>query len=202
MIIPKGTSTSFKITPGISDDFFIRDKVPMTKEEVREISICKLGLTGRDIVYDIGCGTGSVALEIAAISPESMVYGVESNPAGVQLIEENKRKLGVRNLSIIQAMAPDGLMDLPKASHAFIGGSKGHLKEILDTLYNINPHMKVVMNAISMESIATMQCILPDYPTEYVDVTQVAISKSNEVGGYHLLQANNPVMIFSFEFKE
>ncbi len=188
------------ITPGFSDDDFLRDKVPMTKEEVREISICKLKLTREAIVYDIGSGTGSIAIEMGKLSPDMKVYAIETNPVAVNLIDNNKLKFGTTNVHVIEGMAPAALEKLPIASHAFIGGSKGNMKEILDALYNMNPHMRVVINAISLESIAETTNLLKQYPIEQEDITMVNISKAKAVGNYQLMQANNPVYVFAFNF--
>ena len=114
-----------RLTPGYPDDVFIRGQVPMTKEEVRSVSICKLHLTEDAVVYDIGSGTGSVSVEIAALSPRVQVYAMEVNGEAVSLLEENCKQFGLHNVKCIKTKAPDGLEDLPVATHAFIGGSKG-----------------------------------------------------------------------------
>lgn len=191
-----------QITPGWSDDVFIRDRVPLTKEEVRTISICKLKLTENSVVYDVGSGTGSVAIEVAALSPEIKVYAIETNPVAVELTKTNVGKFGVSNVTVIEAMAPEGFDKLPAPTHAFIGGSKGNLREILEKLYQKNPHMRIVMNAISMENICLMNELLNIMPVKNVDITNLSVAKAKEVGEYHLLQANNPVMVFAFEFDE
>lgn len=200
LLIPEEGITKAQITPGWKDEAFLRDKVPMTKEEVREISIAKMGLTRDAVVYDIGSGTGSVALEMAALSPEIQVYAIECNPDAVRLIQENMEHAGIYNISLKEGMAPEVLSDLPTPTHAFIGGSRGNLKEILDALYAKNPEMRVVMNAISMESICRMQELLKAYPLKEYDIVNVSVSRAKKVGDYHLMQAGNPVMIFSFTF--
>jgi len=190
------------LTPALKDDDFIRDKVPMTKEEVRHISVCKLGLTEESIVYDVGSGTGSIAVEMARLSHMIKVYAIETNPVAVELIERNKSKHGCENLQVVEGMAPNVMEQLPAPTHAFIGGSKGNLKEILDALYQKNSGMRIVMNAVSMESICEMQQILKTYSVTDVEITQLSVSKAKELGDYHLMQANNPVFIFSFVFTD
>ena len=189
-----------QIVPGWRDEAFERGDVPMTKEEVRAISISKLALTEDAVVYDIGAGTGSVAMEIAALSPKIAVYAIECKPEAVALIEKNKERLGASRVSVISGMAPEALKDLPTPSHAFIGGSKGNLPEILEALYRKNPRMRIVMNAISLESIAQMQELIKSERVTDLDVTTISVSKAKQVGAYHLMQAGNPVTIFSFSF--
>ena len=191
-----------RLTPGYPDDVFIRGQVPMTKEEVRSVSICKLHLTEDAVVYDIGSGTGSVSVEIAALSPRVQVYAMEVNGEAVSLLEENRKQFGLHNVRCIRTKAPDGLEDLPVATHAFIGGSKGNLREILWTLYRKNNHMRIVVNAVSMETICQMQELLKELPVEQEEIMQLSVTKTKQLGGYHMLQAANPVYIYAFTFAE
>ena len=191
-----------RLTPGYPDDMFIRGQVPMTKEEVRSVSICKLHLTEDAVVYDIGSGTGSVSVEIAALSPRVQVYAMEVNGEAVSLLEENCKQFGLHNVRCIRTKAPDGLEDLPVATHAFIGGSKGNLREILWTLYRKNTHMRIVVNAVSMETICQMQELLKELPVEQEEILQLSVTKTKQLGGYHMLQAANPVYIYAFTFAE
>ena len=191
-----------RLTPGYPDDMFIRGQVPMTKEEVRSVSICKLHLTEDAVVYDIGSGTGSVSVEIAALSPRVQVYAMEVNGEAVSLLEENCKQFDLHNVRCIRTKAPDGLEDLPVATHAFIGGSKGNLREILWTLYRKNTHMRIVVNAVSMETICQMQELLKELPVEQEEILQLSVMKTKQLGGYHMLQAANPVYIYAFTFAE
>ena len=191
-----------RLTPGYPDDVFIRGQVPMTKEEVRSVSICKLHLTEDAVVYDIGSGTGSVSVEIAALSPRVQVYAMEVNGEAVSLLEENCKQFGLHNVICIRTKAPDGLEDLPVATHAFIGGSKGNLREILWTLYRKNNHMRIVVNAVSMETICQMKELLKELPVEQEEILQLSVTKTKQLGGYHMLQAANPVYIYAFTFAE
>lgn len=191
-----------RLTPGYPDDIFIRGQVPMTKEEVRSVSICKLHLTEDAVVYDIGSGTGSVSVEIAALSPRVQVYAMEVNGEAVSLLEENCKQFGLHNVRCIRTKAPDGLEDLPVATHAFIGGSKGNLREILWTLYRKNNHMRIVVNAVSMETICQMQELLKELPVEQEEILQLSVTKTKQLGSYHMLQAANPVYIYAFTFAE
>ncbi|MGN0346047.1 MAG: precorrin-6A reductase [Lachnospiraceae bacterium] len=191
-----------KLTHGIADREFIRDKVPMTKEEVREVSICKLKLYQNAIVFDIGSGTGSIAMEMAGLSPDIQVYAIEEKKEAVSLIQQNKERFQLENVSVIEARAPEGLQNLPKATHAFIGGSRGNLKEILQFLYGMNSDMRVVINAISMETICEIKEILTLYPIANEEIVQIQVNRAKEAGRYHLVQAENPVWICSFDFRK
>ncbi len=191
-----------RLTHGKADSEFIRDKVPMTKEEVREVSICKLRLTDKAIVYDIGSGTGSIAMEMAGLSPDLKVYAIERKPEAVALIKKNKEKFKLDNIEVIEAEAPEGLDELPKPTHVFIGGSGGNLNEILNTLYSMNDSMRIVITAVSLETIAQIKEILSAYPIANEDIVELQVNRSKVIGKYHMMQAENPVWICSFDFRE
>ena len=188
------------VTPHIRDTAFIREKVPMTKEEIRHISICKLHLKSDSVLFDIGSGTGSIAIEAASLSDNIEVYAIEQKPNAVQLITQNIEKFELNNIHVINVKAPDGIDALPTPTHAFIGGSGGNLKEIIEYLRAKNPHIRIVINAISIETICEIKEILSNYAIKNADIIQMQISRSNQIGNYHLMQAENPIWICSFEF--
>ena len=187
------------ITPGIPDSAFIRGQVPMTKEEVRAVSICKLHLSEDSVLYDIGSGTGSLAVEIARLSKNIRVFAVETKTEACALIKQNIEKFGLENVELVEGMAPEALDGLAAATHAFVGGTKGHFKEILEALLKINPSMRVVVNALTLESISNVQSVLKEYYIEDFECVQMSVSRSEKAGNYHLLKAENPVYIFSFD---
>lgn len=189
-----------RLTHGMGDEEFIRGGVPMTKEEVREVSVCKLKLRQNAVVYDIGSGTGSVAVETAGLSHDIRVYAIEQKKEALALIAENQKKFQLDNITIVETKAPKGLRKLPKATHAFIGGSGGCLKEIVQALYESNPHMRVVINAISMETICEIKEILSMHPIENEEIVQIQADRAKKAGGYHLMTAENPVWICAFDF--
>ena len=188
------------LTPGIADEEFIRGKVPMTKKEIREVSICKLRLYPGAVVYDIGSGTGSVAVEMADMSPDIEVFALEQKPEAVELIEKNKEKFHLDNITVIRTKAPEGLMDLKMPTHAFIGGSGGNMKEIIETLYQINPGMRIVINAVSIETLCEIKEILMAYPVYDTEFVQLQVSRVKELGVYHMMQAENPIFVCAFNF--
>lgn len=201
-LIKNSNAGDRRLTHGKADSEFIRDKVPMTKEEVREVSICKLRLTDKALVYDIGSGTGSIAMEMAGLSPDLKVYAIERKPEAVALIKKNKEKFKLDNIEVIEAEAPEGIDELPKPTHVFIGGSGGNLNEILNTLYSKNDSMRIVITAVSLETIAQIKEILSAYPIANEDIVELQVNRSKVIGKYHMMQAENPVWICSFDFRE
>ena len=187
-----------KVLPVISDEEMIRGKVPMTKENIRHLSVMKLGLTEGAVVYDIGSGTGSVACEIAAQSGSIKVYAIEKKEEASSLIGQNAAKFGLSNIEVVQGTAPEALAGLEPPTHAFIGGSSGELREILTALKNTGGIVRVVINAVSLETIAEIQSALKDFGISDLSIEQISVSRSRELGNYHLMTAENPVMIASF----
>lgn len=190
------------VTHGMPDSAFLRDQIPMTKEEVREISICKLRLRRNAVVYDIGSGTGSMAVEIAGLSDEIRVYALERKREAVDLIRRNQEKFGLENIEVAETEAPEGMDGLPAATHAFIGGSGGKLEKILEKLYRINPEMRVVLNAVSLETIFAVRELFSDDRIENEEIVQVQINRSQKAGSHHLMRAENPIWICAFDFQK
>lgn len=186
-----------RIGHGLDDDLFLRGKVPMTKSEVRSISLSKLRLHKDAVVWDVGAGTGSVSIEAASLAKDGVVYAIEKKDEAIDLLEQNKRKFGTDNLEIIKGLAPEALEELPAPTHAFIGGSSGNLKEILEVLLEQNPRVRVVINAIALETVAeAMQCLKSMAFTD-VDIAQVSVAKGKKLGSYEMMMGQNPVYIFS-----
>ena len=169
--------------------------VPMTKEEVRMLSVCKLHLTDEATVWDIGAGTGSVAVQCARLI-SGMVYAVEREKEAIALIEQNALKLGAPNLIAVQAEAPDGFADLPTPTHVFIGGSGGELPAILDEIARRGSGIRVVLNAILPETAVDAVRFMEEGFSD-VELMQVQISVGKKMASGHLMSAHNPVYIIS-----
>ena len=185
------------ITPGMNDETFVRGKVPMTKEEIRILSVAKLQLTEDAIVYDVGAGTGSVSAECARLCTSGCVYAIERNPEGIELIRENAKQLKLSNLIPVEGLAPDAMEDLPVPTHAFIGGRAGNMGKIIDVLRAKNPDIRIVINTIALESISEVLGILKERKID-ADIVQICASRSRTLGRYHMMTGQNPVYIISF----
>jgi len=185
------------ITHGLPDEWFVRGDVPMTKQEVRAVSLSKLRLRQGDTTYDIGAGTGSVALEMALQQSDGFVYAIEKKDQAVELIQRNKEKFGVKNLIVIKNTAPYGIAELPPPDRVFIGGSSGNLKEILNTVYAKNPVAGIVINAITLETLNEAMDYYNDQTVYDVEIVQVMVSKARKLANYHLFTGQNPVFVLS-----
>lgn len=179
----------------LRDDDFIRRDVPMTKEEVRWLTLQKLQLSQYDIVYDIGAGTGSVSIEMARKVCNGFVYAIENKAEAYELILENRKKHGAYNLSVIKAKAPDGMAYLPIPQKVFIGGSSGNMDEIVKCVVDRNSDVRIVANAITLQSISQILQSFEKHGLTNIDTICVNISKSKKLGTYDMMMAQNPVYI-------
>ena len=181
----------------IPDEEFQRGDAPMTKSEVRSLSVAKLNLNRDSIAWDIGAGTGSVTIEMALAAADGEVYAIEKKSAAAALIEENAKKFGTPNVEVHVGTAPEALTDLPAPTHAFIGGSSGNMKEILKLLLDRNPRVRVVVNAITLETVAEANSCFKELGFTDVDITQIQAAKAKKVGPYEMMMGQNPVYIFA-----
>lgn len=184
-------------THGIKDECFIRGKAPMTKEEVRTVSLMKLGLSEDSVCYDVGAGTGSVSVEMALRAHQGKVYAIEKKEDALALILENKKKFAADNLEIVGGCAPEAMEELPVPTHAFIGGSSGNLKDIIRLLLNKNPEVKIVINCITLETVGEAMEAIREFDFQERDIVQMSVSRSKEVGRYHMMMGENPIYIFT-----
>jgi len=171
----------------------------MTKAEVRAVTLSKLRLTKSAVCWDVGAGTGSVSLEMAECCEDGRVYAVERNGEACSLIEENKRHLGVTNVTVVQGDAPECLADLPSPTHVFIGGSGGGLRQILALALEKNLRVRLVLNTVTAETFAEAVTALRELPVSDPEIVELNVSRGRKAGAYHLMTAQNPVYILSCE---
>ncbi len=186
------------VTPGIGDAAFLRGEVPMTKEEIRILSVSKLHLLEDSVVYDVGAGTGSVSVECARLVRGGSVYAIEKKDAAVDLIRKNAEQFGLSNVIPVRGTAPEAFDSLPVPTHAFLGGSGGAMKEILTALLIKNPKIRIVINTVTLESLTEAVQLLGDLRISDPEIVQVMVSKAQSAGSYRLMKAENSVYLISF----
>ena len=184
---------NYKKIAYLTDEMFIRGKTPMTKEEVRILALHHLNLESDSIVWDLGAGTGSISIECARQCSFGEVYAVEYQKSAIELIEKNKEKFGCTNLQIIEGKALQVISELPTPDCVFIGGTKGELPEILEEIRSRKAGVRVVIAAVTMETLSEATMLLKDW--NRVSMVQVMISKSRELGQYHIMEPQNPVTL-------
>lgn len=189
--------------PGFMEDsLFTREKVPMTKAEVRALSIAKLNLSPGAVVYDIGSGSGSVSVQIAKTSSDIQVYAIEKKPEAFALTKKNIEKFDLFNVFAIEGKAPDILTDLPAPTHVFIGGSGGDLIPILKEIYKKNSSCTVVITAVTMETLEEIRSIEKEIKILYYNLIQLSVSRVKKNGAYNMINSENPVWICDLRFSD
>ena len=181
---------------GIPDEEFLREKVPMTKQEVRAAVLAKLAPTPEEVCWDVGAGTGSVSVELSYAAKN--VWAVEQKPEAVELIRRNREKFCAWNLHVIEGTAPEVFAKLPMPDAVFVGGSGGQLREILNAAVQKNPQVRICVSAIALETLQGAVSALEQlgYAPE---VTQISVSRTRAAGSLHLLMAQNPVFLITGE---
>lgn len=191
-----------RLVPGICDEEFRRDmKVPMTKKEIRVAAISSLEIRSGAVVYDIGSGTGSIAVECAMLSPDIKVYAFECNEKAQKLLRENIERFGTANVYPVDGMAPEVLdtEGLEPPTNVFIGGSKGQLEAIVEKVWKLNPEAVIVISAVTLETLARITGLAEkstyDGHNVRCEVVQMQVNQVRQAGSYHMMQGTNPVFL-------
>ena len=185
-----------RVRSGIPDGEFVRSSVPMTKSEVRAVCLSKLRVQPTDICYDIGCGTGSVTVEMALAAYEGHVYAFDKKQEAVELTEQNCALFHLGNVTAVAGKAPEALNGVPDPDVAFIGGSSGKIGPILSLLYARNPSVRFVITAICLETLTDAVNGLAAIGRE-PEIVQVSVTRTKPVASLHMLEAQNPIFIIS-----
>ena len=186
------------VTHGLPDAVFLREEnVPMTKSEVRAVCLSKLRLTENAVCWDVGAGTGSVAIEMALQAKGGWVYAIERKDTALKLLEENRKALSAENLTVVPGLAPEACQALPAPTHVFIGGSSGNLRGILDLVLRKNPGARIVATAISLESIGELTDCMKAFSFAETEVVSMSVARARKAGAYHLMTGQNPIYLFT-----
>lgn len=183
--------------PGIADEEFIRDKVPMTKEEIRILTMCKAKIRPDNIIWDIGAGTGSLSIEAALLAPQGEVYAIEKKDLAVDLLHQNIAKFKLEDkVKVIVTEAPKGLDELPNCDVVFIGGSGKHMFEILDIIDSkLNEGGRIIVNAVTIQTISEITTYMKQKESYTYEAIQVQVNRLRQIGSYDMFNAQNPVYI-------
>lgn len=184
----------------VPEDAFAR-RMPkhglITKREVRLVSLAQLAIRDDSVVWDVGAGSGSVAIEAALLAPEGRIYAIEVDPECVAMCEDNARAHGTDNVRVIAGRAPDALAELEAPDAVFVGGSKGSMTAIVDAaLARLRPGGRLVVNAITLDNAAeTYQAIRARGLVP--DVTLLQVARAEPLAHYLRYEAQNPIQIFA-----
>ena len=181
------------------DDFAKRmpKKGLITKRETRCLSLAMLQLRPDSVMWDVGAGSGSVAIEAALLAYEGRVFAVEVDPEGVEICRDNVRAHAVDNVRVIAGRAPEALAELPDPDAIFVGGSKGSMAEIVDVaLARLKPGGRLVVNAITLDNVGEAYKCLRASGRE-PEVLMLNVSRAEPLARYMRWEAQNPIHIFA-----
>ena len=187
-------------TPGIPDREFERmDEVPITKEEIRTLQISKARLSKDDTVYDVGCGSGSISVEVALqIESEGKVFAIDKDPNAIELTKKNLEKFQINNVSVIVGDAKEKISELPQADAIFVGGTGGDTKDIVKLCQDkLKSGGRIVIGIILIETLYSVLKVLEDLNFSDIDITQITIGKSRKTATGTMMLARNPVTVIS-----
>ncbi|MCQ2417392.1 MAG: precorrin-6y C5,15-methyltransferase (decarboxylating) subunit CbiE [Oscillospiraceae bacterium] len=184
------------IPSGIADTDFIRSKVPMTKSEIRCNVIAALRIPHNGICWDIGCGTGSVSVEMAFHCRSGQVYAFDNNPEAVALTLQNAHRFSCDNIIAAEGNCPEVLCDYPTPDAVFIGGSGGNLEAILWEISQRNTKANIAMTAVSLE---TLMEAVPGFQKYCTDcrILQIAVMRTKKLGAYTMPDTQNPIWLLT-----
>ena len=177
-------------------DFFRMEGVPITKEEIRAVSVGKLQLKPEDVVVDIGCGSGGMTVEIARRC--KFVYAIDVSDDAILTTKKNLDKFNIKNCKVIKGNAEDVLVDL-EFNKAFIGGTK-NINNILSILKEKNIK-HIVANTIVLENaVKIINNFNENIEDKYdIDIVNVSISHGKKINAGYMMIAKNPIIIITIK---
>lgn len=174
----------------------------MTKSEVRAVCLSKLRLTEDAVCWDVGAGTGSVSVEMARLAGGAGCTPSSAGrmPARCWRKTEPAFRRETWRSSPARPRRPAGRWRPPP--HVFLGGSSGNLREILALVREKNPAARVVAAAVTLESVAELNACRDAFPFTETEAVCLTVARDRKAGRYHLMSAQNPIYLFTFQQKE
>ncbi|MCX3066493.1 MAG: precorrin-6Y C5,15-methyltransferase (decarboxylating) subunit CbiT [Cetobacterium sp.] len=186
----------------IYDKEFVQKELPMTKQEIRAISIAKLQLQDDSILVDVGAGTGSIGIEAATYLRNGNVFAIEKEEKGIETLKENINRFKLDNIEVIVGRAPEAIPTI-QYDRMFIGGSTGSMRNILEHFLKYSKdNSRVVINAITLETLADATKLLKDLNFKNIEVVNVVVSRGKSIGPYTMMYGENPIYIITADKEE
>lgn len=190
-------------SPGIPDRLFERlPGIPLTKREIRVLLISHLRLKPESVLWDIGAGTGTIAVEAGLLCPQGQIVAIERDEDVADLIRRNCDRFGVQNVEVIKGSAPDCLKELAAPDCVCIGGGRP-IKAILQAVYDrLQPQGRIVATAANLESLYAISEGLSSLQMRNIEVIQSAVNRLEMRGTHQVFAALDPIFVLSGEKME
>jgi precorrin-6B C5,15-methyltransferase / cobalt-precorrin-6B C5,C15-methyltransferase len=187
---------------GNPDDVFAQSRPKsglITQAEVRAIALAQLDLHSGNVFWDVGAGSGSVAIEAAALVAPGPSYAIEQDSADYHLIVANAQQFGVTNVRPIFGTAPEVFADLPAPDAIFIGGNGGEVARLMEACFqSLRPSGRLVTNVGTLEMLSATYAALKRL-TPKVDVLLLNLSRGVEQLESLRFEAINPTVLLRVE---
>jgi precorrin-6Y C5,15-methyltransferase (decarboxylating) len=185
---------------GNPDDVFAQSRPKsglITQSEVRAIALAEMAIDEGAVVWDVGAGSGSVAIEAARLSDPGMVFAIEQDAVDYHLILANAETLGVRNLKAVHGMAPGVFAGLPAPDAVFVGGTGREVGRMMEAIWHsLRPGGRLVVNVATLESLTATHEALKRLAGS-VGVMLVSVARGNEQFETLRFEAVNPTFLLS-----
>ena len=193
-VIPGPDSRIVPLVPGLDDDLYESDG-QLTKREVRAVTLSSLAPRPGELLWDIGLGAGSIAIEWLLAHPSMRAIGVEERDDRAARAARNAAALGTPDLKIVQGRAPEALQGLPAPDAVFIGG--GLTASVLGAAWPaLEPGGRLVANAVTIESEARLLAAFQQFGGELV---RLEIARAEKVGALHGWRTAMPITQWSIK---
>jgi cobalt-precorrin-6B (C15)-methyltransferase len=184
-------------TPGIPDELFERtEEVPITKEDVRALVISKLRLREGQSAIDVGCGSGSITVELC-LQTKGQVHAIDFDANAIELTKKNLQKFGA-SAHVVQGKAQDVLPALPEVDAVVVGGTWGDAGKVIElAVSKLKKGGRIVIDTILIETMYHALAKVNELKLVDADVTQVTIAKARKVTTGTMMLARNPVLLIA-----
>lgn len=180
---------------GNPDECFLQGRPKrglLTQCEVRVIALAEMDLGPNSISWDVGAGSGSVAIEAAQLSPGGHVYAIEMDPEDYNLLIENSRTFGTTNLTPVLGEAPAAWDELPNPDAIFVGGTGRAVIQIVETAWNrLKPDGRLVVQIASIDNVTEVERCVRKLGAE-ANVLMINLSRSQQQLDALRLESANP----------
>ncbi|MDP3428400.1 MAG: precorrin-6y C5,15-methyltransferase (decarboxylating) subunit CbiE [Humidesulfovibrio sp.] len=195
VLVERTAPPEISLMLGIPDHYYLHEKGLITKQAVRATGLAMLGVMPGSVVWDLGAGCGSVAIEASHLAHEGRIFAVERESRRAAMIRENVRRIGAWLVDTVTGDMPDCLAALPDPDRVFIGGGLGkNTRTLAHACLRLKPGGRLVIHAILLDTLMRVKDYFQAQNWNF-GITQIQASTADRLAGDLRLRAQNPVFI-------